>query len=106
MKKDDQTTAVQLYKILLNQGHQICLATLLNSKKISGWTFRVLAYCQLIRPANKIKRLKWAKENTDLQVDNVIWTDKASIQMESYRRFCHRKKKQSTPKSCQSQKHP
>ena len=58
MRKDDGTTAVQLYKILLNQGHDICLATILNSRKILGWTFRGSAYYQLIRPANNIKRLE------------------------------------------------
>ena len=105
MRKDDETTAVQLYKILLNQGHEICLATILNSRKTLGWTFRESAYCQLIRPANKIKRLEWAKEITDLEFDNVIWTDEASIQMESHRRFCHRKKgEQPTPKP--RPKHP
>ena len=107
MRKDDETTAVQLYKILLNQGHEICLATtcILNSRKILGWTFRGSAYCLLIRPANEIKRLEWAKENTDLEFDNVIWTDEASIQMESHRRFCHQKKgEQPTPKP--RPKHP
>ena len=53
-----------------------------------GWTFRGSAYCQLIRDANKEKKLIWAWENLTAAVTdgfkNVIWTDETSIQLESH----------------------
>lgn len=105
MRSDDETTAIQLHKILVSLGHEVCLATILNSRRLLGWTFRGSAYCQLIREVNKEKRLAWANNNKDLKFEDVIWTDEASIQMESHRRFCHRKKKeQPTPKP--RPKHP
>ena len=54
MQRDDETTAVQLQKILVDSGHPLCLQTILNSCEKLGWTFRGSAYCQLIRNANKV----------------------------------------------------
>ena len=105
MRTDDETTAVQLHKLLASLGHEVSLTTILNSRRLLGWTFRGSAYCQLIRQPNKVKRLAWATENMECEFEDVIWTDEASIQMESHRRFCHRKRgEQPTPKP--RPKHP
>ncbi len=61
MRLDDETTAIQLYALLRLKGFNISLATILRARTALGWTFRGSAYCQLIRNANKIKRLEWAK---------------------------------------------
>lgn len=53
MKKDDETTAVQLQKILVDKGHALSLKTILTSRLKLGWTFRGSAHCQVIRDANK-----------------------------------------------------
>ena len=54
------------------------------------------AYCQVIREANKVKRLEWAIENKTAALNDgfkdVMWTDKCSIQVETLRRFCCRKR--------------
>ena len=63
MQQDDETTATQLRKILVSKGHNISLSTIRRSRKTLGWTFRGSAYCQLIRDANKTKRLEWARAN-------------------------------------------
>ena len=44
----------------------------------------------MIREANKEKRLQWAKENIDLlnKFDDVIYTDKTTVQMETHTRKC------------------
>ncbi len=55
MQRDDETTAVQLQKILVDSGHPLCLQTILTSRDKLGWTFRGSAYCQLIRDVNKVK---------------------------------------------------
>ena len=95
MIKDDETTAHQLHKILVDKGINISLSTILRCRKALGWTFRGSAYCQLIRPANKEKRLEWAREYLDEcedGFDNVIRTDESSIQCETHKRYCYRKK--------------
>lgn len=51
---------------------------------------------QLIREANKVKRLAWAQEclaNNDT-FDDVIWSDETSVQLECHRRHCFRKANQ------------
>ena len=84
MRQDDETTAVQLYHLLVQKGHPISLRTILRCRKQLGWTFRGSKYCQLIHHANKVKRLEWAKENEDLICDteNIVWTDESTIQLE------------------------
>ena len=54
MQRDDETTAVQLQKILVDSGHPLCLQMILNSREKLGWTFRGSVYCQLIRNASKV----------------------------------------------------
>ena len=94
MQADDETTAYQLHRLLVSRGYNISIHTILRCRASLGWTFRGSSYCQLIRHANKTKRLDWAKENTDLAFDDVIWTDECTVQLQSHRRFCCRKKGQ------------
>jgi transposase len=94
MQKDDETTVEQLQKLLQSQGHTLSKMTILCCRHRLGWNTRGVAYCQMIQEANKAKRLIWAKENIDKNFNNVIWTDETSVQMESHRRFCCRKKSQ------------
>ena len=94
MRDDDETTAVQLHALLLRHGHTMTLKTVLRCRAALGWTFRGSAYCQLVRQENKVKRLQWAQEHLSDGFENVIWTDKSSVQMETHRRFCCRKRGQ------------
>ena len=105
MQKDDETTAIQLREILLSHGISISLRTVLQSRKVLGWTFRGSAYCQLIREANKLKRLQWAQEHIYDDFRNVIWTDEASVQLETHRKRCYRKQGEA-PKQKPRAKHP
>lgn len=96
MQFDDETTATQLQKILADNGHSLSLITILKSRGKLGWTFRGSAYCQIIREENKARRLEWEKENEKAILNNeitdVVWTDECSVQLESHRRFCCRKR--------------
>ena len=92
MQLDDETTATQLRQLLVSKGYTISLRTILRCRIALGWTFRGSAYCQLIRDANKAKRLNWAREHLRDTFDDVIWTDECSVQMESHRRFACRKR--------------
>ena len=61
MQIDDETTAIQLQKILVENGHPLSLNTILRSRDRLGWSFRGSSYCQMIREQNKEKRLDWAR---------------------------------------------
>lgn len=105
MQENDETTAVQLRELLLQHGISISLRTVLRSRQALGWTFRGSAYCQLIREGNKKKRLEWAQNHLHDDFRNVIWTDETSIQLETHRKRCYRKKGE-TPKPKPRPKHP
>ncbi len=62
MQKDDETTASQLHRLLIDKGHPLSLRTILRCRTGLGWTFCGSVYCQLIRHANKAKRLEWASK--------------------------------------------
>ena len=92
MAIDDETTATQLHVILTSFGYNLSLSTILRCRTTLGWTYRGSAYCQLIRDANKIKRLDWARTNKDDDFADVVFTDETSVQQESHRRFCCHKR--------------
>ena len=92
MRSNDETTACQLHRMLTEKGYSISLRTILRCRTPLGWTFRGLAYCQLIREANKEKRLKWVQEHLGQLFEDVVWTDESTIQMESHCRFACRKR--------------
>ena len=91
MQLDDETTAVQLHRLLNDCGYSVSLRTILRCRTSLGWTFRGSAYCQLIREANKEKRLVWATNHIHETFNDVIFTDESTVQMETHRRFCCRK---------------
>ena len=98
MRDDDETTAVQLHTMLKDHGYNISLRTILCCLSLLGRTFRDSKYCQLIREVNKVKRFEWARQYMTESFDptvvfnDVIWTDECSVQLESHRRFCCRKR--------------
>ena len=92
MQLDDDTTASQLHAMLVSKGFELSLCNILRCRASLGWTFRGSAYCQLIRHENKEKRLEWARENVSLNWGNVVWMDECTVQLETHRRFCCRKR--------------
>ena len=68
-------------------------STVRRSRKQQGWTLQRTRYCQLIRDANKVKRLEFAQRVLETRdtFNNVIFTDKCSISLEQFRRTCYRK---------------
>ena len=95
MRADDETTATQLHVLLTSCYVSISLTTIVRSRQVLG-IFRESKYCQLIQVENRWKRFQWAIENlhkvfTD-GFDDVIWTDKTTVQLESHRRHSYRKK--------------
>ena len=96
---------MQLHEVLLQHGISISLRSVLRGRQTLGWNFRGSANCQLIREANKQKRPEWAQQHLHDNFDNVIWTDEASVQLETHRKRCYRKKGE-TPKPKPRPKHP
>lgn len=97
MRLDDETTAIQLHQLLISRGYNISKRTVLRCRTSLGWTFRGSAYCQLIREANKAKRLAFAQKYVEEATsatgfEDVLWTDECSVQLETHRRFCCRKR--------------
>ena len=106
MQADDEATAIQIRSYLLWHGHRLLsLSTILRGRRELGWTYRGSAYCQLIRQANKEKRLEWARANIQDNFEDVVWTDETSVQLECHKRFCYRKKGE-RPRPKPRAKHP
>ena len=96
MQKDDETTAYQIRKLLMRgKGINISTSAIVRCRKNLGWTYRGSSYCQLIRNSNKEKRLEWAKQwlhEAEYGFMDVIWSDESSVQIETHKRHCYRKK--------------
>ncbi len=105
MCHDDETTAIQLREVLVHNGIGLHIHTVLRSREQLGWTFRGSAYCQLIRDVNKQKRLEWALRNQHDRFKNVIFSDECSVQLETHRLRCYRKKGEK-PRNKHRAKHP
>lgn len=92
MQKNDETTGKQLFIILCQNGLDVSVSTILRTRRYLGWSYKGAAYCQMIRSANRQKRLVWANEHINDQFENVIWTDETTVQLESHKQYCCRKK--------------
>ena len=105
MEKDDETTGKELVLELQNAGETASRTTVLKGRCLLGWTTRGAAYCQMIRAVNREKRLRWAMDNLHTNFTDVIWTDEITVQLETHRRFCCRKRGQK-PRYKPRPKHP
>ena len=78
------------------------ISTVERARRELGWVVTTPKYCQLIRNANKQKRLEWCQKmvDTNEQFEDVVFTDESSIQLETHRKRCYRKK--NTPRKGQN----
>ena len=93
MRRNDETTSREIQKKLAKHGLIVHASTIRRSRKEQGWTLQQTRYCQLIREANKVKRLEFAQRVLDSgdTFDNVIFSDECSISLQQFRRTCYRK---------------
>ena len=61
MRKNDEMTSAKIQKKLAKCAICMSSSTVQRSRKQQGWTLQQTSYCQLIRDANKVKRLKFAQ---------------------------------------------
>ena len=106
MQVDDEATAIQIcFYLLWHSQRLLSLSTILQGWCELGWTYWGSGYCQLIRQANREKQLEWARVYIQGDFEDVLWTDKTSVQLQCHKRFCCRKKgEQPCPKP--HAKHP
>ena len=80
-QKNPHITAKELQKTVANTGlavHRTTIQHTLNNKDLHGMS------CQKERPQHKLKRLKYANEDIEKREAfwiNVVWTDKAKIEL-------------------------
>ena len=98
MVENDELTASQLRSRLEDRWPEtaVSLPTVKRARRQLGWIATRPKYCQLIREANKSKRVLWCKERLEEkdQFENVIWTDECSVQQDNHGRLCFRRIKQ------------
>ena len=89
MDENNETTGVELQKLLHKESLDVSLSTVLRWRSDLGWTSKSTKYCQMIRDENKEKRLKWARnvDKLDSFVD-VVFSDETTVQINSHIKRC------------------
>ena len=92
MQKDNESTSGQIQKKLAKHGIIVHPSTVWRSRKQQGWNLQRTRYCQLIRDANKVKRLEFTQRGLESgDTFDVIFTDESSISLKQFCRICYRK---------------
>ena len=105
MWRDDKTTGSELQKLLSKEGINVSACTIIRWRQQLGWIAQGTKYCQMIRDTNKEKRLDWVIENKDLFLEDIIFSDESTIQIETHRWTCCYKRGQK-PRYKPKPKHP
>ena len=94
LENDPSQSSRDIQRLLQARGTFVSLSTAKQVISISGFTFAQPRYCQMIRDANKLKRIEFANHliDSDDQLQDVIFTDETSVQLHnnvsvSYRKF-------------------
>lgn len=108
MNDNDETTLDQL-KDLVQRRFDITISrcSIDRHRRQLGWTFKTAAYCQVVREANRVKRLEFAQQHPNLAntCGDMIFTDETSCELQCHRLRCARKKGL-PPKPKPRPKHP
>ena len=93
MQANDETTSCQIQRRFQKRGFTVHASTVRRFRKERGWTLQNTRYCQIIREANKAKRLEYAQRVIDIgdTFHNVAFSDECSISLQQFRRTCYRK---------------
>ena len=90
-------TSRQLLTLVKDQfpGLKVSIATIKRVRKTLGWSAKKTRYCAMITEVNKEKRMTWCLDRiaeADLEMDDVIWSDESTIQMDPHRKVTYQKK--------------
>lgn len=108
MEKNDELTAPKLRRKLQEEfGVNFSESKVKRLRKKLGWVQTGTKYCQLIREANRTKRLDFCLNcvEEDEQFDDVIFTDECSVHLEKHAKICFRRRWEQ-PKLKGRAKHP
>ena len=93
---NDELTTRQLRTLLTEKFPTLTLSlsTVKRARRDLGWVVTSPKYCQLIRHANKEKRLAWCTKMIEdqEQFENVIFSDECSVMLETHRKKCYRRR--------------
>ena len=85
-RRDPEINASELKNVLENElpGIRIGVSTIKRARKAAGWICTQTRYCQMVRDANKIKRLEFCRKiiETNDDFSNVIFTEESSVEIE------------------------
>jgi len=84
-RQNPEVTASELKNVLENELKVgIGVSTIKMARKAAGWMCTQTRYCQMVRDANKIKRLEFCRKIIETNDDfgNVIFTDESSVEIE------------------------
>jgi len=109
LSQDNEITGAELHRKLLERFPEVkvSVSTVKRAKKDLGWVSTTPHYCQLIRNANKSKRMEWCRKciSDNERFADVIWTDECTVQLDPHRKMVSRRK--GTPKPLKARpKHP
>jgi len=88
---NDEYSARELQKLIKKKFNRIIAVTSIKCvRRKLGWKKSGPGYCQMIRPANRIKRLLHAQDCLDKNehFDDVIFTDESTIEIDRHARQC------------------
>ena len=96
MAENMELTAQQLYCLFKEKFSttETSMSTIKRAHLKLGWVCKRVKYCQFITEINKEKRVTWCLERVttnDLEMDDVIFTDESTIQIEAHRKVIFRK---------------
>ena len=95
---NNELTARQLLGILEKQWPEleVSVSTTKRARRDLGWIAIRPKYCQLIRDANRSKRVQWCERmlETKEQFKDVIFSDECSVQLDNHGNLCFRKRKE------------
>ena len=108
MQSEDETTVKELALLIRSKfGYWISLCTVLKERKLLGWTSLWGSLLPADSTQNKAKSLRWARENLYDDFADVVLSDETTVQLETHRRFCcKRKGKDQKPRYKPRPKHP
>ena len=110
MKENDELTSGELKEKLPKEcGDEVSATTIRCVKcNVLGWKSKNARYCQFVHEPNKMKRLVFSLNaivNKDT-LEDVIFTDKTSVQIEQYARICFKDMFQKRWQSTQTERTP
>ena len=110
MAANNELTSRQLFSLFTDEYPevQISISTVKRARKHLGWISKKTTYYALVWEANKEKRLLWCQkrvEENNLELNDVIFSDESSVQLESHRKTCFHKIGQPS-RLCGRPKHP